>query len=475
MEDGQASDGSASACFVAGTLVHTPSGSKPIEQVRPGDIVFAREEEGKDPALRQRKVVETYRYADRTVLVVDVAAYDGRNMSLNATPEHPFWVEGKGWTPAQDLGSGDVVALVDGSTAVVTSVGGDDGLHQVFNFAVEQDHTYFVGALGVWVHNEYQTRWEEAANRAYEFGRGSPARLARTMELLSRWGRENNAAEYQAVERLVAARYRDDGLLTAHRIPSQFLAAEQAAQDHFNNILAHPIMPDVTGLDAGRQYAVYASFVIANGDATAIADLRAGNRVILGLRQETSTLTNHGQGAFDDRILVLWRENNTPHVESFNANTEPSAQYDWRAGGRGNSRRAASAGYEDVIKRKIDGQDANGDGSEDLGRLNEGNYRYSKSTAANGRQVNGDGVKHILRPDTSNPVQRDSNGDGFFTSADPGTANLDDDRTMYFHPAGASNTFSAGCQTFNTNDWVRFWTSLGTQDHFSYVLKNTRR
>ncbi|HEX8225714.1 MAG TPA: polymorphic toxin-type HINT domain-containing protein [Allosphingosinicella sp.] len=477
MEDGQAPDGSASACFVAGTLVHTPSGTKPIEEVRAGDIVFARQEEGKDPTLRQRKVIETYRYADRTVLSVDVAALDGRNMSLNATPEHPFWVEDKGWTAAQDLAEGDVVSLVDGSTAVVTNIVGDDGLHSVFNFAVEQDHTYFVGALGVWVHNEYQTRWEDAARRAYEFGRTHPARLARSKALLDRWAAETNAAEYQAIERLVAARYRDDGLLGAHAVSRQFLAAEQAAQNHFGNILANPIMPDVTGLDAGRQYAVYASFVIASGDATAIADLRAGNRVIVGLRQETSTTVNRGQGAYDDRIIVLWREgnNNTPRVERFNANTEPSAQYDWRAGGRGGDRRAASAGYENVIDRKIDGQDANGDGRQDLGRLNSGVYRYTKSTASNGRQVNGDGIKHILRPDTNNPVQRDSNGDGFFNGNDPGRNNLDDDRTMYFHPGGISNTFSAGCQTLQSGDWQRFWTSLGTQDHFSYVLRNTRR
>jgi YD repeat-containing protein len=482
MQDGQAPDGSASACFVAGTVVHTPAGTRPIEDVRAGDIVFARQEEGLDPTLRQRKVVETYRYADRTVLRVEIATLDGRNLSLQATPEHPFWVDGPGWTPAQDLAEGDVVTLVDGSTAVVTNILGDDGLHTVFNFAVEQDHTYFVGTLGVWVHNQYETRWEHAARVAYDYGRGHPARLARTKQLLDYWAARNNAAEYQAVERLVAARYRDEGLLNPHSVSRQFFAAEQAAQTHFRSILANPILPDVSGLDAGRQYAVYASFVIAHGDERAVADLRAGNRVILGLRNENSTTVNNGQGAFDDRIVVLWRgANNTPHVERFSGNTEPSAQYDYRAGDTLTGR-AAERGYEDVIERYkngsryADGQDANGDRIPDLGRLPPGVYRYAKAVNAKGGTVPGDPVHRVLKPETNLAVQRDTNGDGFFTSADNGTTNMDEDRTMYFHPSGRSdtNTFSAGCQTIRASDWTRFWTSLGTQNSFSYVLLRRR-
>jgi hypothetical protein len=246
-------------------------------------------------------------------------------------------------------------------------------------------------------------------------------------------------------------------------------------------------MPNVDGLDVNDQYNVYASFILAYGDAAAIRDLRDGNRVIVGLRHETQTTANHGQGLFDDRIVVLYRETVgnqvVNHVESFDANTEPSAQYDYRAGDTSiRPQRAAWKGYGDVTERYknggrvIEGQDADGDGYDDLGRLTQGTYRYTKAVSATkGREVGNDGVKHILHPDTDNAVQRDSNGDGYFNGSDTGTNNLTEGQTMYFHPGGATNTFSAGCQTFQTGNWETFWTSLGdTQNTFSYVLRNMR-
>jgi len=62
----------------------------------------------------------------------------------------------KSWVRASDLKPGDEIVLADGSTAVVETVTADKELSTVHNFAVDVDHTYFVGETGAWVHNSYR-------------------------------------------------------------------------------------------------------------------------------------------------------------------------------------------------------------------------------------------------------------------------------------------------------------------------------
>lgn len=59
----------------------------------------------------------------------------------------------KSWVKAEDLRPGDEIILADGSTAVVESVTADKERSTVYNFAVDVDHTYFVGQATAWVHN----------------------------------------------------------------------------------------------------------------------------------------------------------------------------------------------------------------------------------------------------------------------------------------------------------------------------------
>ncbi|GAB6140812.1 hypothetical protein JCM14076_15410 [Methylosoma difficile] len=51
-------------CFVAGTLVHTQAGLKPIEQIQMGDYVLSKPESG-DGELSYQRVTRTYEYEDR--------------------------------------------------------------------------------------------------------------------------------------------------------------------------------------------------------------------------------------------------------------------------------------------------------------------------------------------------------------------------------------------------------------------------
>lgn len=87
-------------------------------------------------------------------------AADGHEEVLHVTDEHPFYVEGGGWTNADLLQAGQVLLDADGTRMFVTA--NDDEWHEegvlVYNIDVEGGHTYFVadgaGEEGfVWVHN----------------------------------------------------------------------------------------------------------------------------------------------------------------------------------------------------------------------------------------------------------------------------------------------------------------------------------
>jgi hypothetical protein len=124
---------------------------KAIEDVRVGDIVWAWDEV--HGALRQRSVRRLFRHRNKTLLAISIVDAGGRPHVIEATTEHPFWVERKGWVPADRLARGDELKHIDGQTRVrvlsIQVVGAAD----VFNFEVGDAHTYFVGAPGVLVHN----------------------------------------------------------------------------------------------------------------------------------------------------------------------------------------------------------------------------------------------------------------------------------------------------------------------------------
>lgn len=216
-------------CFVAGTLVHTKEGLVPIENIKIGDWVLSQPEETGEQTYK--RVVRTLQFADKEVWSIEIfpkveldqARLEGRMIDegtvsrLVVTGNHPFWVKGKGWTRADQLGerefpSGEYlqVVMANGQPAVVSRVDpikrtltkgigwiqrlgnsdvgdiidlqngasaefdfrykgpGDRGdpnegvnwwepenAHSctVYNMEVEDFHTYYVGTLGIWAHN----------------------------------------------------------------------------------------------------------------------------------------------------------------------------------------------------------------------------------------------------------------------------------------------------------------------------------
>ncbi len=135
-------------CFVAGTLVLTAIGLTCIEDIRPGDYVYAKNEiTGEQDYM---PVLETF---ENEVTELCTVTIDGN--SIETTPGHKFYTPDNGWVSACDLKNGDTVELSDGSSAEVDSVETTE-LEEpitVYNFNVMDYHTYYVGESEVLVHN----------------------------------------------------------------------------------------------------------------------------------------------------------------------------------------------------------------------------------------------------------------------------------------------------------------------------------
>jgi hypothetical protein len=97
-------------CFVAGTLVHTREGLRPIEQIKAGDYVLSKPEDGQGETAYKR-VTRTFEFEEQETWFVSwydtgflhkarcnkeisredfLKAYG--NGFVITTPNHPFWV-----------------------------------------------------------------------------------------------------------------------------------------------------------------------------------------------------------------------------------------------------------------------------------------------------------------------------------------------------------------------------------------------
>ena len=146
---GSAKDFGTSYCFVAGTLVTTEDGQEPIEEIEVGDRVLSENELTGEVAIKT--VTETY--VNETDELIHICV---NGETISATPTHPFYVDKLGWTLARSLRAGDVLVLSNGELVTVEWVQHEilESPIKVYNFEVEDFHTYFVGECGVLVHND---------------------------------------------------------------------------------------------------------------------------------------------------------------------------------------------------------------------------------------------------------------------------------------------------------------------------------
>ncbi|MGL6095606.1 MAG: polymorphic toxin-type HINT domain-containing protein, partial [Fimbriiglobus sp.] len=143
---------SAKACFAAGTPVRVPGGGFiAVDTLVAGDVILSRSEGDPDGPATARRVLE--------VFVQDAPIWEvtAGGQVIGTTENHPFWVDGKGWTPTRELSVGDVLVGSDGRRTVVERVVETGRVAAVYGLSVEDDHTYFVGCdawgFDVWVHN----------------------------------------------------------------------------------------------------------------------------------------------------------------------------------------------------------------------------------------------------------------------------------------------------------------------------------
>ena len=136
-------------CFVAGTPVLTAGGLKAIEEIQPGDTVWAADPETGEQSVKE--VVQTFVNETDELVHISVAGEE-----IVTTPEHPFYIPQKGWAEAISLRAGDILVLANGEYVTVEKVQHEilELPVKVYNFEVEDYHTYYAGENSVLVHNK---------------------------------------------------------------------------------------------------------------------------------------------------------------------------------------------------------------------------------------------------------------------------------------------------------------------------------
>jgi RHS repeat-associated protein len=162
-----AAEAGVTCCFRAGTPVRTRRGLVPIEKIRIGDEVLTRNETTEK--LEYKKVVRLTEPHKDKLLQLQIA---GEPLPLSPTEDHQLFVKspsGTGaWIAASRLNVGDAILTRKGTWTKVTAISRLEREETVYNFEVEGNHDYFVGAVGILVHNDL---CEIAARYPLESGR----------------------------------------------------------------------------------------------------------------------------------------------------------------------------------------------------------------------------------------------------------------------------------------------------------------
>ncbi len=121
-------------------------GAKPVEEFKDYetygdecDVIISRNEFDPDGVLTLRRVLKRF---ERLAAVLNLHVGD---RLIGTTHEHPFYVKGKGWTPAQELRIGDEIRLMTAGYVCVDGIADSGRIETVYNLEIEDDHTYFVG------------------------------------------------------------------------------------------------------------------------------------------------------------------------------------------------------------------------------------------------------------------------------------------------------------------------------------------
>jgi hypothetical protein len=133
-----------SACFAAGTLVHTIDGPRAIELIQVGDSVLSQNTS--TGLLVFHPVMAVHKNEPAGTLRIRVAGE-----TIVATGIHRFWKAGKGWSMARDLKAGDRLRVVGGILPIESIE--TDATQPVYNLDVADNRDFVVGKKGLLVHD----------------------------------------------------------------------------------------------------------------------------------------------------------------------------------------------------------------------------------------------------------------------------------------------------------------------------------
>jgi hypothetical protein len=200
-------------CFVAGTPIHTDKGLKPIEKIKAGDLVLSWNEQTKK--FEYKPVLGTIVGTKENLVKIKVK---GERKLITVSTEHPFYVrtvhkardglssgeesdgEAEGeWLEAADLKVGQQFLRPDGTRTRITEIKREHRPVAVYNFEVADNHNYFVGEIGLLVHNSCTGTVWDAIKATQPLYKGSL--IPRSFELTTGNGRfwvHGNATEHFA-------------------------------------------------------------------------------------------------------------------------------------------------------------------------------------------------------------------------------------------------------------------------------------
>ncbi|MFC7442437.1 polymorphic toxin-type HINT domain-containing protein, partial [Laceyella putida] len=133
-------------CFTAGTKIVTDKGKKDIQTIRLGDKVLAKDPNTGKQAFKTVQIL--YKRTVKELYEIKIG-----KEKLQTTSEHPFWVKNKGWVVAKNLKPGDFFQTAARTYISIDQIQRVKKNAVVYNFTVEDFHTYYVSDLQIFTHN----------------------------------------------------------------------------------------------------------------------------------------------------------------------------------------------------------------------------------------------------------------------------------------------------------------------------------
>ena len=153
-------------CFTAETLIKTPTGFTKIKDIQIGDEVYSFDEELSEVCIRK----VTHLFVEEVEEILEIHT---QNEIIRTTRNHPFFVNGA-FKDAEQIAIGEHLFTHQEKFIEVVALNYLPSKEKVYNFEVEENHCYFVGANGVLVLNacsNYRVLFMKAFPKFKKYGR----------------------------------------------------------------------------------------------------------------------------------------------------------------------------------------------------------------------------------------------------------------------------------------------------------------